>query len=137
MNWRINTPRVVAEQIDDETILIHLERGHYFSLRGSAPQMFNLIASGASQERIVSSLAGQYPDVDSEQMAAELARLVEDLQANELIVTTTDSMADLPPPPPAKTFQPPLFEKFTDLQDLILLDPIHEVGPEGWPEPKN
>ncbi len=27
----------------------------------------------------------------------------------------------------------PVLESFTDMQDLILLDPIHEVDAAGWP----
>jgi hypothetical protein len=30
-------------------------------------------------------------------------------------------------------FQAPALEKHSDMQDLILLDPVHEVGPRGWP----
>jgi len=30
-------------------------------------------------------------------------------------------------------FRAPTFEKFTDMQELILLDPIHEVDQSGWP----
>ena len=26
-----------------------------------------------------------------------------------------------------------MFERFTDMQDLLLLDPIHDVDETGWP----
>jgi hypothetical protein len=26
-----------------------------------------------------------------------------------------------------------MLQKFTDMQDLLLLDPIHEVDESGWP----
>jgi hypothetical protein len=29
-----------------------------------------------------------------------------------------------------------VLEKFTDQRELLLLDPIHEVGELGWPEKK-
>jgi hypothetical protein len=32
-------------------------------------------------------------------------------------------------------FEPPLLEKFTDMEDLLLLDPVHEVDGRGWPHP--
>jgi hypothetical protein len=31
-------------------------------------------------------------------------------------------------------FGQPVLEKFTDMADLLLLDPIHEVGEAGWPQ---
>ncbi len=30
-------------------------------------------------------------------------------------------------------FTNPVLEKFTDMADLLLLDPIHEVDESGWP----
>jgi len=33
-------------------------------------------------------------------------------------------------------FSAPLLEKYSDMQELLLLDPIHEVGERGWPEPR-
>jgi hypothetical protein len=37
---------------------------------------------------------------------------------------------------PRRRFQAPRFEKHTDMQDLILLDPVHEVADTGWPHAK-
>ena len=30
-------------------------------------------------------------------------------------------------------FEAPSLEKYTDMQDLVLLDPVHEVDQTGWP----
>jgi hypothetical protein len=31
-------------------------------------------------------------------------------------------------------FEPPILERFDDMQELLLLDPVHEVSDEeGWP----
>ena len=35
-------------------------------------------------------------------------------------------------------FQSPEIQKFTDMEDLLLIDPIHEVDEEaGWPNIKD
>jgi hypothetical protein len=34
-------------------------------------------------------------------------------------------------------FIPPKLRKYTDMQDLLLLDPIHEVDEQGWPIAKD
>jgi len=34
-------------------------------------------------------------------------------------------------------FEKPKLQKFTDMQDLLLLDPIHEVDEAGWPHTRN
>ena len=31
------------------------------------------------------------------------------------------------------TFEHPTIEKYDDMQELLLLDPIHEVDEDGWP----
>ena len=31
------------------------------------------------------------------------------------------------------SFEAPILHKYTDMQDLLLLDPIHEVDEAGWP----
>jgi hypothetical protein len=33
-------------------------------------------------------------------------------------------------------FTRPVLTKFTDMQDLLLLDPIHDVNSSGWPAKK-
>jgi hypothetical protein len=36
-----------------------------------------------------------------------------------------------------REFQPPVLESYSDMQDILLLDPIHEVDDKaGWPNPK-
>ena len=36
-----------------------------------------------------------------------------------------------------ESYQAPVFERFTDMGDLLLLDPVHEAEDEkGWPHPK-
>lgn len=35
-----------------------------------------------------------------------------------------------------RCFTPPVLNKFTDMQELLLLDPIHDVDETGWPKRK-
>ena len=32
-------------------------------------------------------------------------------------------------------FEAPRLERYTDMKDYFLLDPIHEVDTAGWPQP--
>jgi len=34
-------------------------------------------------------------------------------------------------------FERPVLEKFTDVQELLALDPVHDVDGSGWPRPKD
>jgi hypothetical protein len=35
--------------------------------------------------------------------------------------------------PDTAVLLPPALEKFTNMQDILLLDPIHDVSDMGWP----
>jgi len=39
----------------------------------------------------------------------------------------------LEPVQPPLEYAPPSLDKYDDLKDLLLLDPIHEVAETGWP----
>ena len=47
-------------------------------------------------------------------------------KVNREIVTPHDAFK-------ANTFTPPVLKKYTDQQELLLLDPIHDVSDLGWP----
>jgi hypothetical protein len=138
MAWRPNAPTVVSETIDGEVIVIHLEQGSYFSLRESAAELWTLVENGSAPEAMVETLATRYPQASREEVARETARFLDELRREDLVVdadaTTEAGTADLGPAD--SEFTAPRLEKYTDLQDLIMLDPIHEVEPEGWPAPR-
>ena len=70
-------------------------------------------------------------------------QLLDELREEELIVAddangklpSNDNVAGTTKPEasPRAEFRTPIFEKFTDMQELILLDPIHQVDEAGWP----
>jgi hypothetical protein len=39
----------------------------------------------------------------------------------------------LDPGPIEGKFEAPVLQKYTDMQDLLLLDPIHDTDETGWP----
>jgi hypothetical protein len=42
---------------------------------------------------------------------------------------------DSPAPIGTAEFHAPVLQVYSDMQDLLLLDPIHEVDATGWPMP--
>jgi hypothetical protein len=137
MTWRPNAPAVVSETIDGEVIVINLERGSYFSLRESAAELWSLVEQGCARDAIVEALASRYSASSSQAVASEAGRFLDELREEGLVVESNGAPAAVPDLEPATTeFAPPRLEKYTDLEDLIMLDPIHEVEPEGWPVPR-
>ena len=127
------------ETIEGEVILIALDTGTYYSLRESGADMWEGVGRGASQDEIVAALSSRY-DGSRDEIEAAVAELLARLEEERLIETAEDGgasgWAEAHAAPATKpSFAAPVFEKHTDMQDLILLDPVHEVDPRGWPHP--
>ena len=137
--YGVEAPRVVYETFDDEVVVLDLESGSYYSLRATAAWIFRAAAGGASRTAIAAAFApgpedrgnGDFADVH-----AAVGAFLDSLVAEGLLVPrpgTATSPAGLDPSGDAGPFTPPRLEKFTDMQDLLLLDPIHDVDETGWP----
>jgi hypothetical protein len=141
---RINTAKVSYESIDGETLIINLENGNYYSLAGTAAEIWSIVERGASVCDILEALDQRYMG-DRADIEQAVGNLVTDLQNEGLILTdpaaVREQAADHRPGTPRdpgdrRAFEAPVLSKFTDMQDLLLLDPIHEVDESGWPAPK-
>lgn len=139
---RVNSPHVIHETIDGEVIVINLASGNYYSVKGSGAEIWDVIESspGADRSTIAAATAARFGCAPDE-VAPDIVDFLEALQREEL-VAVTENGTRVPTAPTngtadgAKAFEPPLLEKYTDMQDLVLLDPVHEVGGAGWPHPK-
>ena len=139
---RVNSPHVIHETIDGEVIVINLASGNYYSVKGAGADVWDVIESspGADKNAIAAAIAARFGRA-SDEVEREIADFLGALQREELVAATENgASASVSPPNGAsndsKTFEPPLLEKYTDMQDLVLLDPVHEVGATGWPAPK-
>jgi len=138
--FRVNGPKVVHETIDGEVVIIHLDTGCYYSLDGAGALIWDQLDHGASLAEAQTWLSQQFPASQPETASAVL-RLAGELQAEDLIVPLPNQPAAAPRQagasgPLAAVFQDPVLHKHTDMQDLLLLDPIHEVDETGWPSVK-
>ncbi|MGD1906784.1 MAG: PqqD family protein [Leptolyngbyaceae cyanobacterium] len=131
--FRINAPDVVSETIDGETVIINLYKGLYYNLNPVGSLIWTLIEAGTAQTAITELLQQHYPQW-TEADRASVTQLCDRLIAEELIVASETSIPaatpDITVPP---TFEAPVLYKYADMQDLLALDPIHDVDETGWP----
>jgi hypothetical protein len=136
MSYTINTPDVIAETIDGETILVNLTTGAYYSLEGSGSAIWDALLEGHAPEAVAEHLAHVY-ESPADELQAAVEGLVADLRAEQILVEAPSAHA--PGPLAANgaraAFEPPKLKKFTDMQEIILLDPVHQVDDRGWPHP--
>ena len=144
--FRVNEPKVVHETIDGEVVLVNLERGDYFSLVTAGAEIWDGLAKGLSQGEIVTEITQRY-EGDRETIEQAIHNFIDQLQKEELIVVAPTSEASnsnlsdnqSPTIPSAEKlpFVPPSLDKYTDMEELLALDPIHEVDEQmGWPSAK-
>ena len=137
MRYRVNSPQVINETIDGEAIMINLATGSYYSLDRVGGDVWTLLEASLSVDDIVAQLGQRY-DAAEDDIRRGVSDLVQRLSDEELVVPCDDGdavgAASLEPVPASRLpFRAPSLEKFTDMQDLILLDPVHEVDSRGWP----
>ena len=135
--FRINGPDVIAESIDGEVIIINLNSGAYYSSLGSGGAIWAALAANHSVDEAIDLLAGRYGE-PREVVAREIAGFVTQLLDEGLMVESgAAGSADGIDLGAGGVFETPVLSKYTDMQELLLLDPIHDVDPSvGWPFPK-
>jgi Coenzyme PQQ synthesis protein D (PqqD) len=138
--FRVNEPTVATEKLDNEVMIVNLEKGNYYSLNGVGAVIWDLLASGHTEGSILSEIVEGYAG-DSGVMRQSLDRFVSELRAEELIVASDLEPASGSHAPERVAagerpeFAAPRLEKYTDMQELLLIDPIHEVNDDhGWPK---
>src|SRR5689334_24838754 len=123
--YELNSPPIIAEVVEGEVIAINIETGTYYSLVGPAARIWSALSAGHSSDEIVGAVS---LPADATALRETLATFLESLLAENLIrpVERTEPASALLPLSPWSQ-EALRFERFTDMQDLLVLDPIHEV----------
>jgi hypothetical protein len=139
---RVNAPKVIHEIIDGEAVIIDFDTGNYYSLDRVGTEIWSLIERSATVGDIRDNLCGRYAG-RREEIERAVEEFVEELQRENLVVRNategTLGRASTETPPQGEpfggraVFEPPVLYKYDDMQELLLLDPIHEVDETGWP----
>ena len=130
--YRLNHPPVVAEMIEGEGVAIDLKSGRYFSLLGPAAEIWRCLLAGYSMSEILAAA-----DNAGAAEAESLRRFIEKL-LGEGLICSHDEAAPAQPLAPLEPWGPEALkvESFNDMQDMLTLDPIHEIDDDfGWPRP--
>ena len=135
MRFKVNTPPVVHQTVDGEVIVVNLDNGTYYSIAGSGAEIWGALDAGARVPEIVELVLTRY-DADPAHAESAVAGFVDQLVAEELVSPLAGNGTAPVRPPVAKAttpFEDPVLNRYTDMQELLMLDPIHEVDEQGWP----
>jgi Coenzyme PQQ synthesis protein D (PqqD) len=147
--YRVNKPNVIEEVLEGEAVIVNLATGSYYSTDHSGAAIWSLLVQGTTLVEIIEHLGRHYTELPSD---------VEKLVKQWLDVMEEESLVVAEPFEGAATnpgltgvaaeegqlktrFTEPKIEKYTEMEDLLLLDPIHDANETGWPgtseEPAN
>jgi len=142
---QVNSPDVIHEFFDDEVILINLEIGNYYSIANVAANIWERIGNGTMVGEIAIGISQAYQG-DSKEIEQAVYQFVQDLQQEGLIslmdadesidVIKTETKGNVGSELQKPDFEVPVLNRYTDMQALLVLDPIHEVNESGWPNPR-
>ncbi len=126
---KINQPPVSHECIDGEVVIINMATGTYYSLVDLGAHLWLLIGAGCSRAELLRRVGDHYGDAAIPPTDVFLDDLIGEGLVIEGGSASTSAIVDLP-----AVFVAPRIDKFTDLQEMLLLDAIHEVdAAAGWP----
>jgi hypothetical protein len=131
--YTLNEDKMFADITDGIAIIINSQTGIYYGMNEFSTSIFEKLISGCSDEEILTALK-TLPNVP-EDIAKKLNAFISDLTTKELILETQSK------PHETCSFSPELntdgFElncdEYSDAQEMLMADPIHEVKEElGW-----
>jgi hypothetical protein len=130
---RVNAPATACQVIDGEAVLIHFDTGQYYSSLGTGGEIIRLLECGHTVDQIVSAFGSRGPSPCEVEMAVRT--FVGELVREELFVAGPGGPSDQAAPTlrNGEPFAIPVLHKYVELEDLLKLDPIHDVDPAGWP----
>jgi hypothetical protein len=119
-----NAEEVASEVLDGEAVLINLSNGMYYSIDGVGGRIWELIERGVCLDKVIQDVMSRY-DVDEETANADVQTFVNELIAENLVVSAAPSSAAIEAADSAtrSPYDAPTLNVFRDMGDLLALDP--------------
>ena len=132
--WQLNEREVSSEVIDGELIIMHLKSGKYYSSAGVGPLVWSCVARGLTS-MAASEVVAKHCGMRAQDVAADVEAFIASLVSEELLRESPaePTEAVLEQTGEALVYAKPELQVYSDMKDLLLLDPIHDVSEEGWP----
>lgn len=129
--FRLMNPPCIAEAVDGEMVIINLDSGNYYNLQNKSTQILEALVSGISPAQLI----------HSNQWGLKIQEAIEQFLAGAMkegIIEATGTASNTAIEIPQISIGDPLTDIsiaiYTDMQELLGLDPIHETHEvAGWP----
>ncbi|MCW5983229.1 MAG: PqqD family protein [Bryobacteraceae bacterium] len=133
----VNTDKIAHELVEGEVIIINLETGAYYHLVDAGVEAWQAIERNVTREQFVQAMASRCAGESGAAVAAVNAFLDELIREEIVVLRPGGDGAAGPLQLEGAGEKLPLeslrLSKHTNMSDLLLLDPIHDVDEQGWP----
>ena len=136
-HYALNSDTFAAQTFPEEVIVLDVHNGTYFALSGNAPAAWHALISGVDVDAFATTIAeatGHEPSAVAADLNDFVALLVSDTilsTAAGVGIAAKPTGGDLAAQTKYTGF---VREKHADLDELLVLAPVHDVDPRrGWP----
>lgn len=128
----IDNDVTLSEKVDLDTVVINLSNGCYYNFNATASYIWELIGAGTSKDEIVTQYSDSFK-LSKEETDSEVSEILNTITSGDLARLVTEKPVVAIQPVEIPAYITPQIETFDDMQEMLLLDPIHEVTEKGWP----
>jgi hypothetical protein len=130
ISYRLNSPSCIAEAVDDDLIVINLATGRYYNMRHETVACWQALIQGITPAAL---LAGNTWEIMQVTRFKDFVTYLVD----EQLLVQQQSLPDNAMAPNIELGMrndPFMIDVFTDMEEMLLLDPIHDASTDaGWP----
>lgn len=136
--YKFNDDVMFADVADGMAIVINNETGVYYGFNEFATEIFEQLRNGASIEEIISELE-KMPNVPQD-IVSQITKFAQDLEDKNIFSSAegNGTKARFNSDIAISNNYELSFQEYTDAQEMLLADPVHEVKEEtGWTPEKD
>jgi hypothetical protein len=95
--------------------------------------MLAALVRGESEAETLARMAARHPEAAT-RLAGDFDALLGRLLAERILLARDGAppATEAGPPEPVVAYEPPVLERFEDMREMLLLDPIHEIDQAAW-----
>ena len=121
----VKSASIIHDVIEGEAVVMNLDTGLYFSFNPAATRIWALIVEGIHSAHQISQVAGS--------VNTPFLQFLHDqeLICSEIVSAGDDAVG----PALQRVREEAQWHLFSDMKDLLLLDPVHDIAltEQGWP----
>jgi hypothetical protein len=137
--YQLDKTNIAQEVFGNEAVLINIPIGKYYSVRGTTGiKILELLQEPTSLESIWANIQNEF-QLDEATARTEIEAFINQLEIESIIDGASETVSVIGEESAIKLpYEKVELEIFDDMQELIMLDPIHDVESfKGWPQKKD